>query len=110
MAVMGSVLNNKIGALGVEFSSGGGGVDAGLAFGEDVRKAVNEGVRWAFLAILPLVTVAGVVQLFLGDVRIDEEGVVEELVGARGSKWGVKVYYEVCCRSGSSWGGVSANG
>lgn len=99
MAVMGSVLNNKLGPFGVEFSrgGGGGGVEAGLAFGKEVREAVKEGVRWAFLAILPLVAAAAVVQFFLGDVRIDEEGVVEELVGDRGRRWGVKVYYEVCC-------------
>ncbi|KAG0638279.1 major facilitator superfamily domain-containing protein [Tuber brumale] len=99
MAVMGSVLNNKLGPFGAEFSrgGGGGGVGAGLAFGEDVRGAVKEAVRWAFLAILPLVTVAAVVVFFLGDVRIDEGVVVVEMGSGRGRRWGVKVYYEVCC-------------
>ncbi|PWW75714.1 MFS general substrate transporter [Tuber magnatum] len=99
MAVMGSVLNNKLGGFGAEFSRGGGdgGVGAGLAFGEQVREVVKDGVRWAFLAILPFVAVATVAVLFLGDVRIDEEVVVEEMVSGRGEKWGVKVYYEVCC-------------
>ena len=98
MAVMGTVLNNKLSAFGVEFSrgGGGGGVEAGLAFGEEVREAVKEGVRWAFLAILPLVAVAAVVQLLLGDVMIDQEGVVEDLAAGRGRRWGAKVYYEVC--------------
>ncbi|CAZ80449.1 unnamed protein product [Tuber melanosporum] len=96
MAVMGSVLNNKLGPFGAEFSRGGagGGVNAGLAFGEEVKEAVKEGVGWAFLAILPLVAVAAVVVLFLGDVRIDEGVVVEEMVSGRGRRWGVKVYYE----------------
>ncbi|CUS13901.1 unnamed protein product [Tuber aestivum] len=96
MAVMGSVLNNKLGEFGGEFSKGGGGgaVGAGLAFGVQAREAVKEGVRWAFLAILPLVVVAAVVVFFLGDVRIDEGVVVEEMVSGGGRKWGVKVYYE----------------
>ncbi|RPA91074.1 MFS general substrate transporter [Choiromyces venosus 120613-1] len=97
MAVMGSVLNNKLGAFGVEFSrgGGGGGVIAGLEFDNEIRMVVKDGVKWAFIAILPLVTLAAVAVLFLGDVRIDEGGVVEEMAGGRGRRWGVKVYYEV---------------
>ena len=65
IAVMGSVLNNKLAGHGVSFSKGAG--FGGLEFGDAGRQVVKDGVRWAFVAILPIVAAAAVAVEFLGD-------------------------------------------
>ena len=93
MAVMGSVLNNKLAGRGVSFSKGAG--VAGLEFGDDGKNAVKDGVRWAFVAILPIVAAAAVAAGFLGDVDVDDTVRVEDMAAGekRGSRWALWEYY-----------------
>ncbi|KAF8464437.1 major facilitator superfamily domain-containing protein [Kalaharituber pfeilii] len=92
LALMGSVLNNKVGGAGVgelvnmEPAKGTevGEEDSGVAQGsilegldpatrEVVQEAVKEGVKWAFIAILPILVLAAVVTMGLGNVVIDRK-------------------------------------
>ena len=96
IAVMGSVLNNKLAGHGLSFSKGAG--FAGLEFGEDGRNAAKDGVRWAFVAILPVVAAAAVAVGFLGDVDVDDTVGVENMTAGekRGSRWDFWEYYLKC--------------
>lgn len=93
LAVMSSVLNNKVGGTGIggllegagrreSSTTGAGGPEGERLVGnvldkltpemqEHVKSVVKEGVRWAFIAILPLMVVAAVLCLGLGNVDID---------------------------------------
>ena len=96
IAVMGSVLNNKLAGHCVSFSKGTG-FDR-LEFGDAGRQVVKDGVRWAFAAILPIVAAAAVAVEFLGDVDVDDTVHVEDMATGetRGSRWALWEYYLKC--------------
>jgi len=83
LSIMSSVLNNKVGGSGIGGLLEGSGrrgssSNAGSILNnltpedlEVIKNAVKEGVRWAFLAILPIAVLAGILTLGLGNVNID---------------------------------------
>ncbi|KAF8422725.1 major facilitator superfamily domain-containing protein [Tirmania nivea] len=82
LAIMSSVLNNKVGGSGIGDLVEGSGRRGSSSNGnimdkltpedlEVVKHAVKEGVRWAFLSILPIVVLAGILTWGLGNVNID---------------------------------------
>ena len=88
LAIMSSVLNNKVGGTGIQGLLSGGNPGAssdsakqvGNILGnlspeaqEFVQYAVKEGVRWAFLAILPISVLAAVLTCGLGNVNVDRK-------------------------------------
>lgn len=91
LAIMSSVLNNKVGGSGIGgLVEGSGRRGASSNVGPDgkklagsifdnltpedlevIKNVVKEGVRWAFLSILPIAVLAGVLTWGLGNINID---------------------------------------
>ena len=93
LAVMSSVLNNKVGGTGIQGLLGGGNssrVSNTTQTGNIlsslspqvqnfVQNAVKNGVRWAFVAILPIIVLAAVLTFGLGNVNIDTKGLDDRM-------------------------------
>ena len=80
IAIMGSVFNNKLSQYvsAVHFNphdtSSIGNIDAlPPAVQAEVRAVVKNGVFWAYVAILPFLSLAGVMAFFLGNVKITNQ-------------------------------------
>jgi len=91
LAIMSSVLNNKVGGSGIgglvegsgrrgsSSNVGPNGKESGGSIFDNlspedlevVKTVVKKGVRWAFLSILPIAVLAGVLTWGLGNVNID---------------------------------------
>ena len=77
IAIMGSVFNNKLSQYvsAVHFNphstSSVGSIDAlPPVLQAEVRAVVKDGVFWAYIAILPFLSLAGVLAFFLGNIQI----------------------------------------
>lgn len=126
LAIMGSVLNNKVGGSGIGGLLGGSGQQGSNSTDnildnlspedlETVKNAVKEGVRWAFLAILPIAVLAAVLTWGLGDVNIDlrkldermEEQEANETSGEKTiwerEKFALVGYWELTRANGIRW-------
>ena len=81
IAIMGSVFNNKLSQyvggvahIDAHNTSSIGSIDSlPPAVQAQVRLVVNDAVFWAYIAILPFLSLAGVLVFFLGNVKITDQ-------------------------------------